>query len=118
MSKKEDHYLTWIKIVTGLYVLVILEQGPMHGHKIACEIKRRTEEHISPNSNALYPLLRIMEERGYVIGSWENPDTRGKRIYSITEEGIAYLPILRAKFQQRLEQAERRLRILRGDLLE
>jgi len=117
VSRKEDSYQTWVKMLTGLYVLTILQQEPAHGHKIAGEIRRRTDGAISPNPNALYPLLRIMEERGYVAGGWENPDTRGKRIYRITAEGTAYIPILRTKFAQRLEEAEQRLQILRRDLL-
>lgn len=116
MPKQTDHYQSWINIVTGLYVLVLLEREPAHGHKIASEIKRRTDGEMSPNPNSLYPLLRIMEERGFITGSWDNPETRGKRIYQITEEGIAYIPILRSKFKERLEQAERKLQILRCDL--
>lgn len=116
--KKSDEYQTWIKIVTALYVLIILEREPAHGHKIAGEIEQRTSGTVSPNSNALYPLLRAMEERGYISGNWDNPDTRAKRIYNLTAEGTAYLPILRMKFQQRLEDAERRLQILRSDLLD
>lgn len=117
MSGKMENYQTWVNIITGLYALIILEREPAYGHKIAGEIKYRTEGAVSPNSNALYPLLRKMEERGYIASSWEKPDTRGKRIYHITEEGIARIPSLRAEFQQRFEEAERRLRILRSDLL-
>lgn len=117
MPGKADGYQTWIQTITGLYILLILECEPAHGHKIAGEIKRRTEGTISPNPNALYPLLRTMEERGYIAGSWDNPDTRGKRIYELTVEGVACIPPLRAKFQQRLVEAERRLQILRHDLL-
>ena len=58
-----------------------------------------------------------MEEKGYITGDWEKPDTRGKRIYNITAEGIARIPFLRTMFQQRLEEAEQRLQILRNDLL-
>ncbi|MDF2635053.1 MAG: lineage-specific thermal regulator protein [Pelosinus sp.] len=112
-----ENYQTWVNIITGLYSLIILEREPAYGHKIAGEIKCRTGGAISPNSNALYPLLRKMEERGYITSSWEKPDTRGKRIYNITAEGISRIPSLRAEFQQRLEEAEVRLQILRSDLL-
>ena len=117
MSIKAGNYQTWVNLTTGLYVLIILERHPAHGHKIAGEIESRTNGAVSPNSNSLYPLLRIMEERGYIVGNWENPETRGKRIYQITPEGIAYIPTLKAKFELRLEEAEQRLRILRSDLL-
>lgn len=117
MPGKTEGYQTWVQAITGLYILLILEGGAAHGHKIAGEIKCRTEGTISPNPNALYPQLRMMEERGYITGKWENPDTRGKRIYQLTAEGAACIPHVRAKFQQRLAEAERRLQILRRDLV-
>lgn len=117
MSRRTDEHQTWVNTIMGLYILTILEQGPAHGHRIASEIKCRTEGVISPNPNALYPLLRLLEDKDYIAGNWENPDTRGKRIYKITAEGSAYIPALRVKFKQRLLDAERKLALLRRDLL-
>lgn len=109
---------TWIKIITGLYILKILRQGPAHGNKIAEIIKRRTEQTLSPNPNFLYPLLRFMEENGYITGEWTNPSTRGKRVYSITTAGTGVIPALEARVAQKLRELERRLSVLRRDLLE
>lgn len=117
MPSKENDYKTWIKSIIGLYVLVLLEQEAAHGNKIAEEIRRRTHDTISPNPNALYPLLRAMEERGYITGSWNNPETRNKRVYAITEQGLAFIPVLREKVRARLDELERKIQILRKDLL-
>ncbi len=118
MAVRNNDYITWVKSFTGLYILIILEQGQAHGNKIAEVIKGRTLGTVSPNPNALYPLLRAMEERGYVVGNWDNPETRNKRVYSITEQGRAYIPILREKVQERINQAEQKLQILRKDLFD
>jgi PadR family transcriptional regulator PadR len=112
-----EHYQTWVKMITALYVLDILAQESAHGNKIAEEIKRRTQGTSTPNPNALYPLLRKMEERGYIVGSWDNPDTRNKRVYTITEQGEAYIPALREKVAQRILESQQKLEILYNDLI-
>lgn len=118
MSERTNDYLSYMRLVLGLYILKILQQGPVHGNKIAEEIKRRTKNYYSPNTNLLYPLLRIMEEKNYIVGVWENPATRGRRIYTITQAGSAYIPELEAKLKERLEEAKARIEILKSDLLD
>lgn len=113
---KDNEYKTRVKALVGLYILTILEQSPAYGNEIAELIKGRTLGMISPNPNALYPLLRKMEERGYIVGSWDKPDTRNKRVYSITEQGVSYIPTLREIVRQRINESERKLQILRRDL--
>lgn len=117
MTKKKNHYETLINLIIGLYILKILHQESTYGNKLVTEIKRRTQDAYTPNTNALYPLLRIMEEKGYIIGKWDSDVTRGKRIFTITNVGIARIPELEILLQERIEGVERRMRILRTDLL-
>jgi PadR family transcriptional regulator PadR len=109
---------TWVKIFTALYILKILRNGPAYGNKIAEEIKHRTDNHIILNPNFLYPLLRAMEERGCVVGRWNDPDRRAKRIYTITETGLASISGLENKAARGFEKLENKIRILRQDLLQ
>jgi len=117
MSGQNRDYLSYMRLVLGLYILKILQQGPAHGNKLAEEIERRTQNTYTPNTNALYPLLRIMEEKGYVVGEWDSPVTRSKRIYTITGAGIARVPALALMLEDRLKQVELKVAILRTDLL-
>ena len=117
MPSKDRDYKPWVTLIIGLYVLTLLEQEPMHGNKIAEEIRNRSKSAISPNPNALYPLLRVMEEHGYIAGTWSNPETRNKRIYAITEPGLSYLPALRGKVRIKLDESARKLQIVQADLL-
>lgn len=114
----KDDYIPWVKLILALYVLKILQEGSAYGNKIAEEIKERTQGLIMPNTNSLYPLLRIMEERGYIIGKWDNPDRRGKRIYKITELGMHYIPTLEEKARDRFIQIEDTIAVLRKNLFE
>lgn len=117
MPKKENNYTTLINLIIGLYILKILQHGPAYGNKIATEIKNRTQEAYTPNTNALYPLLRLLEERGYIVGEWDSPITRGKRIFTITEVGIARIKPLEVMMAERIQEVEKKMAILRRDLL-
>lgn len=114
---QNDNYVSYVRLVLGLYILKILQQGPVHGNKLAQEIKQRTEGAYTPNTNALYPLLRTLEDRGYVTGEWDSFVTRSKRIYTITEAGVARIPALEVMMEERLKQVEWKVAILRSDLL-
>lgn len=118
MPHQTDDYKTWVKIITALFILTILEEGATHGNKINEEIKYRTDNMIHSNPNVLYPLLRTMEEKGYIAGSWDNETTRNKKIYTITDRGRASIPALHQKVRHQLDEAERRLQIIRCNLLD
>lgn len=114
---KDDNYTTFMNLVIGLYILKILQHGPTYGNKLATEIKRRTQEAYTPNTNALYPLLRILEEKGYIIGAWDSEVTRGKRIFTITTGGVDRIPALEIMMAERIAAINKKMEILRSDLL-
>ncbi len=107
---------TWVKLLTALFILKILKTKATHGGRIAGEIKRITGDAVRPNPNFLYPLLRQMEADGYVEGKWDNPATRGKRIYTITPSGLAYLGSLKDTVQAKFLELERRHKAVRAFL--
>ncbi|MBP2654853.1 MAG: lineage-specific thermal regulator protein [Firmicutes bacterium] len=117
MAKKVEDYESYMRLTLGLYILKILKHGPAHGNRMVTEINRRTEGAYTPNTNALYPLLRRLEEKSYIVGEWASSETRSKRIYTITEAGITRVPELEVLLEDRLKKLERKIKILRTDLL-
>lgn len=117
MTAKNEACVSYVRLIIGLYILKILRQKPEHGNKLATEIKRRTQAAYTPNTNALYPVLRMLEGRGYIIGEWTSPATRSKRVYTITDAGIARIPALELMMEERIKQVECKTAILRADLL-
>jgi len=117
MAKHAPEYESYMRLILGLYILKILDSQPAHGNKMVTEIKRRTLDAYTPNTNALYPLLRKLEEKGYIIGAWESLVTRSKRIYTITEIGRGRIPAIEAMLKERLDRMEQKIAILRADLL-
>jgi PadR family transcriptional regulator, regulatory protein PadR len=70
-----------------LLVLHLIQREPAYGNLLIEEIEEITEGVISVNPNTIYPLLRELEAKGMIEGSWEHPDRRTRRYYSITPAG-------------------------------
>jgi PadR family transcriptional regulator, regulatory protein PadR len=73
--------------VLPLLVLHLIGQGPSYGNQLMERIAGMTEGVLSVNPNTMYPLLRRLEERGWIEGEWEHPERRTRRYYSLTRQG-------------------------------
>ena len=56
------------------------------------------------NSNTMYPLLRRLEERGFIAGEWELPDRRSRRTYRITRAGAERYAQIKIRTRPHLDQ--------------
>ncbi|QGA80898.1 PadR family transcriptional regulator [Candidatus Nanohalobium constans] len=65
-----------------VYTLLLLKMGSRHGYEIIDRIGEVTGK--DPSTSHIYPFLSELEENDYVVS--EN-GSRGKKIYSLTEEG-------------------------------
>jgi PadR family transcriptional regulator PadR len=73
--------------VLPLLVLHYIRSGPSYGNQLMERISGATAGVLSVNPNTMYPLLRSLESRGLIEGSWEHPERRSRRYYAITDEG-------------------------------
>jgi DNA-binding PadR family transcriptional regulator len=69
-------------------ILQLLEEKPRHGYEVIKELEERFGGMYSPSAGTVYPTLTLLEDMGYASVSLEEG---GKKIYSITPEGKAYL---------------------------
>lgn len=80
----------WTRLGRGdirLLILEALRKRPMHGYEVAKEISRVFGGLYEPSPGAVYPTLQWLEDEGYVKVVQDN----GKRVYSITEQGLKFL---------------------------
>jgi DNA-binding PadR family transcriptional regulator len=75
--------------VLPLLVLHYISAGPCYGNQLMERIAALTEGVLHVNPNTMYPLLRDLESRGLIAGTWEHPDRRSRRYYAITEAGAS-----------------------------
>ncbi len=79
------------KTVFPVLILHLVKKQPDHGYGLMQRIDALCGGLIAVNTNKIYPLLRRLEERGFLSASWEHPTKRSRRIYHITPEGEARL---------------------------
>jgi DNA-binding PadR family transcriptional regulator len=79
------------KTVFPVLVLHLLAEEPDHGSSLMSRIETVCGGLLAVNTNTIYPLLRRLEERGFIVGEWEHPTKRSRRYYRITDEGRARL---------------------------
>ena len=70
-----------------LIALALIAQEPRHGYEIIKLVEEKTGDWYSPSPGIVYPTLTYLEEAGYVTASAEG----SKKLYTITDEGRAYL---------------------------
>ncbi len=70
-----------------LLALALIAQAPRHGYEIIKLVEEKTADWYSPSPGIVYPTLTYLEEAGYVTASTEG----SKKLYTITDEGKAYL---------------------------
>ena len=72
-----------------LATLGLLQGEPLHGYRLKQQLELFMSGCISVNYGAIYPLLRRLEERGYIQVLPEQDEIGGtsRKIYSITEKG-------------------------------
>jgi DNA-binding PadR family transcriptional regulator len=70
-----------------LIALALIAEAPRHGYEIIKLVEEKTSDWYSPSPGIVYPTLTYLEEAGYVTASAEG----SKKLYTITDEGRAYL---------------------------
>jgi DNA-binding PadR family transcriptional regulator len=70
-----------------LVALALIAEAPRHGYEIIKLLEEKTADWYSPSPGIVYPTLTYLEEAGYVTASTEG----AKKLYTITDEGRAYL---------------------------
>lgn len=68
-------------------ILELLDEHPAHGYEVIRALEERFAGMYTPSAGAVYPTLQMLEEMGYLTSEQRD----GKRVYSITEEGKAFL---------------------------
>jgi DNA-binding PadR family transcriptional regulator len=59
----------------------------MHGYEMMKALEERSHGFYTPSAGSIYPTLQMLEDRGLVSVA----EVEGKKVYSITEEGKAFL---------------------------
>ena len=91
------------KTLFPVLILHFLEGEPDHGYGLMQRIEAVCSGLLAVNTNTIYPLLRRLEERGFIAGEWEHPTKRSRRLYTITPAGRERLARIKSNMRPYLE---------------
>ena len=76
------------KLTKGLLDMIILqylEHESMHGYQLITKIRKGFGVYFGPST--VYPLLGLLEKKGYVKSIWNMYSERPRKVYNLTNEG-------------------------------
>ena len=114
----KDVFLSEVKSrsVFPLLILHLVREKPEYGNRIIKGVREITGGVMSVSSNTIYPLLRRLEEKGYVAGEWEKPETRSRRFYTITPEGEEKYAEIKERFEDHLLRVKGAVEAIHGEI--
>ncbi len=104
------------RTVFPLLILHLVREKPQYGNGLIGRIKELSAGVMSVSPNTVYPLLRCLEEKGYVEGEWERPDTRSRRFYKITPSGEEKYVEIKANMEEHLLRVKRAIESLQEEI--
>ena len=94
-----------------LLILRTLAIGPAHGHTIAHQIARQSDEVLQVEHGSLYPALHRLEDRGWIASFWgTSENNRRARYYRLTRTGRQQLATQTNRWDQIVRAVNRILR--------
>ena len=104
------------RTVFPLLILHLVREKPQYGNSLIGQIRELSGGVMSVSPNTVYPLLRRLEEQGYVVGEWERPETKSRRFYRITPEGEEKYAEIKANMEEHLLRVKRAIECLHEEI--
>ena len=94
-------------------ILRLLKEKPRHGYEIIKAMEEDLGGWYTPSPGTIYPTLQLLEDQGYV----RIEEADGKKVYHITDEGLAFLEEHRDVVDDILERVREAIDGLAGGAL-
>ena len=93
----------------GTLILLVRSQlrEDMYGYSL---VKQLNDHDIPMDANTLYPLLRRLEGQGLLESRWDTGESKPRKNYKITADGLAVLEITTAYWRNFSANVEELLR--------
>lgn len=87
METQEYWDLLINRSASRFFLLAALADGPKHGYHLAKAVEAATGACCSPSAAMVYPALKELMERGYVVCQVEHNGARARKVCTLTAEG-------------------------------
>lgn len=96
-----------------LVILALIEQQPRHGYELIKAVEELFGGAYAPSPGAIYPTLSLLEDQGQLAST---ADDGGKRVFSLTEAGKAWLDENRAAVDGVMARMRLAARMMSGQM--
>ena len=89
-GRRHRRHMKWKIFERGdlkFVILRLISERPMHGYEVMKALEEESKGYYRPSPGSVYPTLQMLDDEGYV--TVEEQD--GKKVYTITDAGVAYL---------------------------
>jgi len=84
--------LELLKGTLDVLILKTLSRAPLHGYGVSRWIREATGEAFRVEEGAMYPALRRLEKKGFIVSEWGVTETgRDAKFYHLSDKGRAEL---------------------------
>jgi PadR family transcriptional regulator PadR len=83
-----------------LLLLSVLAAGPAHGYAIISALRDRSEGTFDLPEGTIYPALHRLEHAALLGSSWADAEGRKRRVYALTDKGVAALAAERTEWRR------------------
>ncbi|MEZ4417620.1 MAG: PadR family transcriptional regulator [Gemmatimonadota bacterium] len=83
-------------------ILKVIAGRPMHGYEVMRALEEESRGCYRASPGSVYPTLQMLEDEGFLTSEKQD----GKRVYSVTPEGEAYL----AEHEEKVKKIDERIR--------
>jgi PadR family transcriptional regulator, regulatory protein PadR len=83
-----------------LLLMTVLAAGPAHGYAIITALRERSEGTFDLHEGTIYPALHRLEDAGLLGSSWADAGGRRRRVYTLTDKGVAALAAERTQWRR------------------
>jgi len=86
-----------------VYIVLLHSQESIYGYSLVGKLE---ESGIPIEKNTLYPLLRRLEKQKLLDSNWNTEDTRPRKYYKISKEGLDVLVTLKDEWKSLTEKVD------------
>ena len=95
-----------------LLILKVLVREPMHGYRIAKQLKDASEDVLQVGESSLYPALQRLLLNGWVKAEWGvSENNRRARYYTLTPAGRKHLAAEHEQFERMIAAIQKVLQM-------
>jgi DNA-binding PadR family transcriptional regulator len=105
---KEEIYKEIKRSFLKYIVLKIIKDKPIHGYEIMKTVELLSKGQWIPSAGSIYPILESLESKGYI----QSEEIDRRKVYSITQEGMAALDHMTQEKLELLKEMSRLINIV------